>query len=366
MNKKKLAIFAYTDYGNTMTYWCHAINGFSKKIEAKIICVVPHRFSYSVKHDIDLCFETEGSSGLQVDVQKREEAKQWLLDCDHLIFAEEMRLLENPLRYRSFALFREIMGFCISELRAFKPSLRTYIHHCGMDYRSAHQQFNLINEQYFDRILVGVDLYRFTPGSSRYMIPIASYQSRHSHQDVRNKINQKFEAKKLKIFHSPSSHLSKGTELIRRVVKKVLAEISVNELSIEYFDVNPPIPNEQIIQHKLESHVFIDQVHDIGAYGISSVEALAMGNIVFSAMHNISPKALELQCLGKDNASRFPILETTMNEEEFGYRLKNLILKPRKELKQMALDSFQFYLDLMSFEALAKRFEDYVLKWEGE
>ena len=52
-----------------------------------------------------------------------------------------------------------------------------------------------------------------------------------------------------------------------------------------------------------------------------------------------------------------------MNEEEFGYRLKNLILKPRKELKQMALDSFQFYEDLMSYRALAKRFEESVLYW---
>ncbi|MCO4783738.1 MAG: hypothetical protein KC646_15530 [Candidatus Cloacimonetes bacterium] len=362
MNKKKVAFLAYTDYGNTMTYWSHAINTHSSLYESKIICIIPHQFNYDIQHDIDLSPNSDNGN-LSIDGSKRQAAIHWLLECDHIIFAEEMSLLSSPRRYRSLQLFQQIFGFHLLELKAAKASLKLYIHHCGIDYRQAYKEFDEINDQYFDKILIGVDLYRLSPKTDKHCVPVAAYQSNTSIVETINIIEKKFNEDVLRVFHAPSSHTTKGTESIKKVVQASFNLLPSHiKKQVVYEETVPPVPNAQIIDIKKKSHIYIDQFHqEIGGYGISSVEALAFGNIVLSSIHKLDKDALELQCLTKSRAEQFPIIDTTMDLELFQKKLLELFVTPMSILKKKAIDSFNFYNEIFTFESISKRFEEDIL-----
>lgn len=361
MKMKKVAFLAYTDYGNVMTNWSHAINKYSSKYTSKIICVIPHKFSYEIQHDIDLSSSNLGGN-IIIDEKNKKEAMEWLLQSDHIVFAEEMSLLNFPRRYKTMQVFQQIFGFHLLELKASKPSLKLYIQHCGMDYRSGHKQFDEINEQYFDRILMGVDLYRLTPKTSKYCVSVASYQTPLSLNNSIEMIKQKFSGTSLKVFHAPSSYSTKGTEEIRKVVSATFNKLPSNsQFEITYEESVPPVPNSQIINSKIKSHIYIDQFHaEIGGYGISSIEALACGNIVFSSIHKLETDAIELQFLTKEKVERFPIIDTSMDLELFQKKLLKVLVTPMDQLKSEAINSFEFYNETYTYKALSHRFEEHV------
>ncbi|PCJ17067.1 MAG: hypothetical protein COB02_14520 [Candidatus Cloacimonadota bacterium] len=365
MKKIKVCFLAYTDYGNTMTYWSHAINKYSTKYESKIICITPHQFQYEINHDVDLSISNENGA-LNIDQAKKNEAIEWILQCDQIIFAEEMSLFNNPRRYKSMQVFQQILGFHLLELKMSNPLLKLHIWHCGIDYRLAHKQFDEINEQYFDKILLGGDLYRLSPKTKKYYVPIVSYQTKESNGDIFKLILKKFNDDIIKVFHAPSSHSTKGTETIRKVVQEVFNQLpSYLNDKVVYEEITPPVKNVEIIEMKKKSHIYIDQYHqDIGGYGISSVEALAYGNIVLSSIHCMEPDALELQCQSKEMAKEFPIIDTSLDLEVFKNKLIKLLVTPKIELRDKAIKSFEFYQKLFTFKAISNYFEQIIFNFE--
>ena len=358
--KKKVCFIAFTDYGNSMTNWSRAIDQFSEGLESRSICIRPHHFSYGLSHDIDLTFPPEAGGGeYLINVEGRDKAIEWLLGSSHIVLAEEIQLEKKPLRYQTLGYLRKILNFCLLELKLANPKLNLYIHHCGIDYRVAHHQFDQLDLRYFDKVLMGVDLYRLCPGTPQYLVPVCAYQAPLSADKVEESIHQKFSLDEIRISHTPSSHSDKGTEIIRNVVREVFERVTPKtSLKLSYEEVNPPVPNARIIELKKKSHIHIDQFSsEVGGYGISSVEALSLGNIVLSSIQNISERDLELQCGSTELKARFPIINTQAIPSVLSQALENLLLASKEKRLDLALESHGFFQDLMSYPAVARRFE---------
>tara|TARA_B100000674_G_C37890974_1_gene938964 strand:- start:301 stop:1407 length:1107 start_codon:yes stop_codon:yes gene_type:complete len=359
VSKIKVAFVALTDYGNTMTYWSNALNCFSSGLEAKIICIKPHKYSYCQPHDIDLTDGLDYDKGMRVDSNALDKALSWLKECKYIIFAEEMSLLENPVRMRTMQLLQQILGFHLLEWKLEQSNRKLFIWHCGMDYRLEYRRFNQINPQYFDKVFLGADLFRFSPGDEFYSVPFVTYSSNWSIEQSRQKILDKFAGKSLQIFHAPSNHSTKGTQQIRVAIRELYERLQ-GQLNIDlvYKEIDPPVSNSEVIKMKEESHIYIDQFHlDIGGYGISSTEALAYGNIVLASIQNISESSLVNQCGGQEDRDGFPIIHTGITKDSLVDKLVELCQKPLVELAKIALESNDFYWRKMSPQAVASRLE---------
>ena|GEM_PF-1711953 len=360
---KKVSFIGLCDYGNTMTYWAHALNECSLKYEAKVICAHPHRFQYKYHHHINLCPELPDSNGrLNPNPDMISQAKEWILQSDHIVFAEEMNLLPDPWRYAFMSVLQKFIGFHLLELFSSRPNLKKYIWHSGSDYRSSYQGFNVLNPQVFDNVLMGVDLYRLSPKTDDILVPFVVTDPSQELKSI-EEVQAKYASDHLKIFHAPSSHGTKGTEDIRKVIQQVFQELQSEELELSwtYEEIVPPVPNEEVLKKKRESHLYIDQYQlDIGGYGISSTEALAQGNIVFSSLNKIPPDSLERQCLTRAEYEQFPIVDTGDNLVTFKQKLKLWMKKPKEELLRKAVSSYQFHQRHMTFGASARRFEETV------
>lgn len=360
---KKVSFIGLCDYGNTMTYWAHALNEYSSKFEARSICVHPHRFQYKYEHHINLCPDVPDSNGnLNTNPEQIILAKEWILQSDFIVYAEEMNLVPEPLRYSLMTLLQRLIGFHLLELFSSKQDLKKYIWHSGIDYRSSSQGFNVVNPRVFDKVLMGVDLFRLSPKTKEILVPFVVTDPSQELKSI-EEVQAKYASDHLKIFHAPSSHGTKGTEDIRKVIHQVFQELQSEELELNwtYEEIVPPVPNEEVLKKKRESHLYIDQYQlDIGGYGISSTEALAQGNIVFSSLNKVPQDALQRQCLAKAEYEQFPIIDTGENLGIFKQKLKQWMKKPKEELLKKAVSSYQFHQKHMTFEASARRFEETV------
>jgi len=81
---------------------------------------------------------------------------------------------------------------------------------------------------------------------------------------------QKSAGDKLKISHAPTNRIAKGSHIIIPVVRELEKKYPVELVLIEN------LPYQRALEIKAQSQIFIDQIGDLG-YGISSLEALAMG-----------------------------------------------------------------------------------------
>lgn len=75
---------------------------------------------------------------------------------------------------------------------------------------------------------------------------------------------------KIIITHAPTNRLAKGSHIIIPAVRELEKKYPIKLILIEN------MPYQKALEIKLQSHIFIDQIGDLG-YGISSLEALSMG-----------------------------------------------------------------------------------------
>jgi hypothetical protein len=105
----------------------------------------------------------------------------------------------------------------------------------------------------------------------------------------------------LKISHAPTNRLAKGSDIIIPIVEALAREFPIELVLIE------KMPYPQALKMKGASHIFIDQIGDLG-YGISGLEALSMGIVTCS-------------CLAPGFAEKYPdhpfveVSETNLREE---------------------------------------------------
>ena len=137
------------------------------------------------------------------------------------VFAEEMSLLDNPIRMRTMQLLQQILGFHLFEWKFENSDRKLFMWHCGMDYRIECRRFNQINPQYFDEVFLGADLFRLSDGDEFFSDPFVTYSSTWIIDQSMQKIFDKFDCKSLQIFHAPSNHSTKGTLEIRKAIREV-------------------------------------------------------------------------------------------------------------------------------------------------
>ena len=76
----KISFLSIVDFANVLTEYSYCLNKHDKDIEAKSICFEKHPFNYNIQHDYDL---------KTCDKTQIEESKNFLLESDIIIFAEE-------------------------------------------------------------------------------------------------------------------------------------------------------------------------------------------------------------------------------------------------------------------------------------
>ena len=84
-------------------------------------------------------------------------------------------------------------------------------------------------------------------------------------------------SEKIIITHAPTNRAAKGSDIIIPIVKQLEREYPIKLVLIEN------MPYKEAIRRKAESHIFIDQIGDLG-YGISGLEALSMGIVTCSCV----------------------------------------------------------------------------------
>ena len=82
---------------------------------------------------------------------------------------------------------------------------------------------------------------------------------------------------KLIITHAPTNRQAKGSDIIIPIVRQLESEFPIKFLLIE------KLPYQSALALKAQSDIFIDQIGDLG-YGISGLEALAMGIVTCSCV----------------------------------------------------------------------------------
>lgn len=75
---------------------------------------------------------------------------------------------------------------------------------------------------------------------------------------------------RIRIAHAPTNRAAKGSEIIIPTVRRLEYELPVELVLIEN------VSHERSLELKRTSHIFIDQIGELG-YGLNSLEALAMG-----------------------------------------------------------------------------------------
>lgn len=226
-------------------------------------------------------------------------------------------------------------------------SLKFIIFHNGSFYRSNYDYLNHYDkDSYIYKVLYSPDLFRLgdIDQNKKLVINPTFYV-----EYKKEMIIKKFKKEKLTIFHCP--YIDKGTNFIKQKINNLLIKYNLQD---KYeFNTTSGITFEEVIELKKHTHIYIGQFCDgkhssqnVGGYGLSSIEALATGNIVLNLNHKIP-----LEIIGTD----FPIIDLE-NETKFENIVLNLLLKDKKELQEIAIKSFEYFQENIGYKSIYKKF----------
>ncbi len=137
-------------------------------------------------------------------------------------------------------------------------------------------------------------------------------------------------SKKIRIVHSPTNRIYKGTDLILRVINRIEKELPVEFVLLEN------LPRKQVLNIKSTCDISIDQVGgSLGGtgYGKAGLETLAMGIPTITNMHNGYASWIPENpfCVANNEESLYATLsELILNEkyrEELGRKGKDWVHK---------------------------------------
>lgn len=136
----------------------------------------------------------------------------------------------------------------------------------------------------------------------------------------------------IRIGHSPSDRVKKGTDILLEALK----EIEGIELVLM-----ENMTNKEVIETKKSLHLFVDQLF-IDAYGMSAVECLAMGIPVISSRMDLKG------C---------PVYRIEQPTKE---HVKEVVLKAISELSQKSSDlAYKWAKEVHSFDAVCLKLEQF-------
>jgi hypothetical protein len=226
-------------------------------------------------------------------------------------------------------------------------TLKFIMFHNGTYYRMNFKTINKIdNSSYIHKVIYGSDLFRLgNINQTKKLIIIPTFYVEYK----KEMITKKYEKDKLTIFHCPSR--DKGSIFIEKKINDILTKYKLHD---KYeFKTKSGITFNEVIELKKQTHIYIGQFCDgkhsnqlVGGFGLSSIEALATGNIVLSLNNNIPTKII-----GKD----FPIINLE-NELKFESIVSDLLLKDKKDLIKKANNSFDYFNREIGYKGVFKHF----------
>jgi hypothetical protein len=305
----KISFISEGDAANVLTEYSYCLNKHSEDIESKSICTIPHPFNYNIKHDYNIT---------QCSLEEINTVKQWILNSDIIIFNEEGKIDGN---YRMLEIIKSNLG--IDLLNSNKQLI---IWHPGSNYRNNVHYYNthpLRNK--IDKHLYAIDLYRLSPQNNNDL-PLHTYQYyEFDYDNFISKFKQKLSNKPYTILHIPSNTNIKGSAIIN----KCMVEVNLDKTKYVYKTINN-ISNDKVLKEKENSIFYIDQVNQLGGYGVAMIEALFRANLTFCTTHNILNTVVKLTGLNK-----IPVVSLPLNPEEITKIFKKFFTMSDNELLEI-------------------------------
>lgn len=328
---KKIAFIAFEDNANVFTNWCSFINEYSEDYEARSFCFREHPYQYSLKHDYNI--GTDPSS-------KKEEAKSWLLGCDYIIYSEEDQ--NCFFEYTTAKHFKILLG--VNPL--FETTAKKLVFYSGTAYRKKSHMFNQMDSTCFDRILSPLDLYRLTNKDSKTTCVFMCEKTKDSTENIKQSIVNRFNKPSWIISHTPTNRQIKGSDFLLKIMEKVQSK---SKNPIKYIEKSGLTPRESL-ELKEQSCFYVDTLSiglgilATGAHGISSLEALSYGNLVFSSTYN-----MELGAIKKASHPFFtedmvyPINDLGQTIDSAASQLERILSLDKDRLIDLALESYKWF-----------------------
>lgn len=310
MDNRKLILYAgYQDDTNCCHKWARASNAESERYRARVVTCAPHPYGY--KEDISL---TDGKDA-------EEQLERLAAECS--LFVLTGTHLDHYMYLQDLAGGRDYLPFSYAKLGRHLRGKPVLIRHQGTSYRTNSGTADLLDlSGNIAARLMAPDLllaasegtFRLARDSRRRDYPYTHVVERTPKWQPPDSSNSP-----LRVLHNPSNASSKGTDLVRKVVMPLYMSGD-----IEYVEVTG-VSHDEAMRAKARCDVYIDQiVPSIGGYGLSALEAMAMG---VPAVASIG-KARASQTIIEEWWKLPPVLHAD-NEEELRNQLYNM-LDPEK------------------------------------
>lgn len=344
INAKELIVFLdYVDYANVLTEWSHALTKSSDLFEGMVVCFKPHIFKYRLKHHFDIN---------KLDKNEKNILANRILGSKIIVIGDACSRHLNSWNAQN--VFIEIMKKWLNFFPINSNSLegkKILMFHPGSDYRSG---FKIINKKTgFFKTIFAPDLFRLGEGQREVIWPLKSFPNLFQVEEI---IISRFKSSKLIILHCPSVKAKKGSKIISRVVKETIIKFP----KFKYIEISNK-PNELVMDYKKIAVIYIDQYDlNIGSFGVSSIESLVLGNIVFSSINNIDEDTIEcaMQIPGVGlNDKKLPILPTGNSEQIFKQNLDRVCQLDNDKLLEISLNNYRWASKYLTESYVAKRFE---------
>tara|TARA_R110002110_G_scaffold107097_3_gene268038 strand:- start:4073 stop:5212 length:1140 start_codon:yes stop_codon:yes gene_type:complete len=373
MKKFKVSFIGFIDYANCMTEYSKGINRYSENYESKIICHHPHSFNYETPHDYDLYKIAPSGNGWVRKENTIKEAINWVKESSHIIIAEERKPNRLPLTLPikdattlSLQTIVEIFSntLKIDIVRDTQAGQNNNLHlfHPGSIYRNQPQLFNQIGDKCFNKIIYGLDLFRFSPKDNRvnnkHLVFYPISDKNFDKKEILTSIDEKFDTEEMTILHIPSSKHLKGTTPIINNVNKVINQLN-KKGPIHYKLVVPPklIPFSEVIELKKKSHIYIDQFNQWGGIGVSAIESLMLGNLTFSTTQFDTIESIRAANKNLNCGDDFYFIHLGVTHEEFINTLDFYLRKPITEIKEITKKGVEWYYKVLTHQAISHKFE---------
>ena len=341
---KKIAFVAFEDNANVFTNWCSFINEHSKEHEARSFCFKEHPYRYTLEHHYNI--STDSSA-------KKEEAKKWLSDCDYVIYSEEDQ--NCYFEYSTAKMFKMVIG--INPI--FETQAKKIAFYSGTAYRKKSQMFNQMDNTCFDRILSPLDLYRLTNKDSKTGCIFMCERTKKSSEFIRETIIDRFNNTSWVISHTPTNRQIKGSDFLLKIMEKIQSK---TKNPIKYVEKSGLTPDESL-DLKRQSCFYIDTLSiglgilATGAHGISSLEALSYGNLVFSSTYNMEEEAIKKASYPiLEGDVEYPVQNLGQTIDSAAHKLETILNMDKEKLIEMAIRSYEWYEDTSTPKKFVEKF----------
>tara|TARA_R100001460_G_scaffold69580_1_gene110215 strand:+ start:1008 stop:2057 length:1050 start_codon:yes stop_codon:yes gene_type:complete len=341
---KKISFISFEDNANVFTNWSSFINSVSSEYESKSFCMKEHPYKYALHHDYNL---------VDLSERQKKDATQWLLDSDYVIYSEEDQ--NCYFQYSTALQFKSVLG--VDPI--FETLGKKIAFYSGTAYRKKSQMFNQMDQMSFDRILSPLDLYRLTNRDDKTGCIFMCEKDKISSDLIKQNIVDRFNQPEWVISHIPTNRQIKGSDFLLKIMEKIQ---KTSKNPIKYIEKTGLSPQESL-EIKKNSCFYIDTLSiglgilATGAHGISSLEALSYGNLVFSSTYNMEKEAIDKASLPFFNSEvEYPVHNLGKTVDS-AYKELEMVLNLDKEvLIEMALRSYAWYQNTSTPQKFVEKF----------